>query len=305
MCGLTGIIANNPEGLGIGLTEMLKEIEHRGRDATGFAVYEIRDDIQIRVSIRNIDSKPDLLKILEKYEQPSAANSTSGGRSYKGVGIFDFYETSLNMPPSEIKALHHEIDCHPDLCVHSLGEKIKVYKDQGTARDLESHHRFNIGPATHGIGHVRLATESLEDINFAHPFISEMHPELSLVHNGQFTNYFNLRRSLETKGVRFKTNNDSEIAVQYLAFLMEKNGGDLEEAIHQAMDAFDGVFTIIVSTEDQIGIFRDELGMKPVLFFETDDGSVLFGSEEISLAKISADVNATEMEPGGVKVWSI
>ena len=90
MCGLTGIIANNPEGLGIGLTEMLKEIEHRGRDATGFAVYEIRDDIQIRVSIRNIDSKPDLLKILEKYEQPSAANSTSGGRSYKGVGIFDF-----------------------------------------------------------------------------------------------------------------------------------------------------------------------------------------------------------------------
>ena len=65
------------------------------------------------------------------------------------------------------------------------------------------------------------------------------------------------------------------------------------------------VFTIIVSTEDQIGIFRDELGMKPVLFFETEDGSVLFGSEEISLAKIATDVNATEMEPGGVKVWNI
>jgi hypothetical protein len=209
------------------------------------------------------------------------------------------------MPPSEIEALHHEIDSHPDLCVHSLGKKIKVYKDQGTARDLENHHQFNIGPATHGIGHVRLATESLEDINFAHPFISEMYPGLSLVHNGQFTNYFNLRRSLETKGVRFKTNNDSEIAVQYLAFLMKQNGGDLEGAIHQAMEKFDGVFTIIVSTEDQIGIFRDELGMKPVLFFETEDGSVLFGSEEISLAKIATDVNATEMEPGGVKVWNI
>ena len=59
MCGLTGIIANNPEGLGIGLTEMLKEIEHRGRDATGFAVYEIRDDIQIPVCCRCSGMKPE------------------------------------------------------------------------------------------------------------------------------------------------------------------------------------------------------------------------------------------------------
>lgn len=299
MCGLTGIIAKNPEGLGENLTTMLKEIEHRGRDATGFAVYEVRDDIQIRVSNRQVESKTDLLKILEKYENPTA------GRSYKGVGIFDFYETSLNIPSAEIINLHHEIDSHTDLCVHSIGEKIKVYKDQGTARDLENHHQFNIGPATHGIGHVRLATESLEDINFAHPFISEIYPELCLVHNGQFTNYFNLRRSLETKGVRFKTNNDSEIAVQFLAFLMQENGGDLEDAIQQAMEEFDGVFTIIVSTANQIGIFRDELGMKPVLYYETGDGTVLFGSEEISLAKITSDDNATELEPGGVKVWNI
>ena len=36
--------------------------------------------------------------------------------------------------------------------------------------------------------------------------------------NGQFTNYFNMRRSLENKGVRFKTNNDTEMAAHFIAY---------------------------------------------------------------------------------------
>ncbi len=299
MCGLAGIISRETTGLGPALIEMLGEIEHRGRDATGFAVYEVRDEIQLRVSFQDPRSETVLTGILEKFGK--AANP----RTYKGVGIFHFFEASIDTAESEIDALHHEIDTHPGLCVHSIGKHIKIYKDQGTAHDLEARHRFSFGPATHGVGHVRLATESIENINFAHPFISSLHPELSIVHNGQFTNYFNMRRNLEAKGVRFKTNNDSEMAVQFVAFQMNENGGDLEAAIHKAMEEFDGVFTIIACTPEQIGIFRDALGIKPVLYYETGDGSVLLGSEEISLAKIAPDVNATEMDPGGVKVWNI
>jgi hypothetical protein len=299
MCGLVGIIAKESEELGSSLISMLKEIEHRGSDATGFAVYENRNDIQLRASFIEEKCKDPLLEIIAKY------GTLSDSRMYRGVGIFSFYECSIDMPESEIQALHNEIDSSPELCVHSIGKHIKVYKDQGTARDLERSHQFSLGAATHGIGHVRLATESLENINFAHPFISEQFPELCIVHNGQFTNYFNMRRSLENRGITFKTNNDSELAVQFLGFHMKENGGDLELSIKEAMNHFDGVFTIIASTHDQVGIFRDTLGMKPVLYFQTDDGSVLLGSEEISLAKIAPDVSAIEMDPGGVKVWRV
>jgi glutamine phosphoribosylpyrophosphate amidotransferase len=208
------------------------------------------------------------------------------------------------MDQDKISRLHWDIDSNPKLCVHSLGKQIKVYKDQGSAEDLASAHEIVAGTCTHGIGHVRLATESVENINFAHPFVSYIYPELSLVHNGQFTNYFNMRRKLENLGIRFKTANDTEMAAHFIAYEMQEKGQDLEGALNAALDTFDGIFTILVATGDQIGAFRDRLAFKPVVIYEGEDGSVLFGSEQISLTPIISDVYATEMEPGGVKVWS-
>jgi glutamine phosphoribosylpyrophosphate amidotransferase len=152
---------------------------------------------------------------------------------------------------------------------------------------------------------VRLATESVENINFAHPFVSYIYPELALVHNGQFTNYFNMRRKMGNWGIRFKTNNDSEMAAHFIAYHIKEKGMDLEEALHHGLETFDGVFTLLVSTDSQIGALRDQLGIKPMLFFEKGDATVLFGSEQICLTPIVSDVYATEMDPGGVQVWSV
>jgi glutamine phosphoribosylpyrophosphate amidotransferase len=209
------------------------------------------------------------------------------------------------MDPARISDLNWAIDSHPSICVHSLGQHLKVYKDEGSAAELQNCHKIPPINGTHGIGHVRLATESVENINFAHPFISYIYPELALVHNGQFTNYFNMRRKMESWGVRFKTNNDSEMAVHFLAFQMKEKGLDLEAALHLGLETFDGVFTLLVSTSNQIGALRDRLGIKPMLYFEKEGATVLFGSEQICLTPIVSDVYATEMDPGGVQVWSV
>jgi hypothetical protein len=42
-----------------------------------------------------------------------------------------------------------------------------------------------------------------------------------------------------------------------------------------------------------------------MLYFEKGDATVLFGSEQICLTPIVSDVYATEMDPGGVQVWSV
>jgi len=299
MCGIAGIISKDSPTLANDLINMLKELIHRGRDATGVAVYEKRDDIQIRVSLTDSQYQKDLEEITQRY------GAVSNSRIYKGEGIFTFYEASIGMDPDKISSLNWDIDTHPQLCVHSLGNHIKVYKDQGSAEDLQRRHKIPAVKSTHGIGHVRLATESIENINFAHPFISYIYPELAIVHNGQFTNYFNMRRKLEHLGVRFKTNNDSEMAAHFLAYQMREKGMDLEEALYLALDTFDGIFTLLVSTANQIGALRDRLGIKPVLFFEKDDTTVLFGSEQISLTPIVYDVYATEMDPGGVRTWYV
>ena len=299
MCGIAGLIVKQSDTLESDLVNMLKELVHRGRDATGLAIYEQRDDVQARVSLTDPAYEDELQQIIQKF------GSVSDSKIYQGVGVFTFFEGAVAMDTAQISQLHWEIDTHPNLCVHSLGKKIKVYKDQGSAEDLVSAHEIKAGICTHGIGHVRLATESVENINFAHPFISYLYPELSLVHNGQFTNYFNMRRKLENLGVRFKTINDSEMAAHFIAYQMKEKGQDLEGALHAALETFDGIFTILVATADQIGVFRDRLAFKPVVIYEDDGGRVLFGSEQISLTPIISDVYATEMEPGGVKVWSV
>ena len=46
-----------------------------------------------------------------------------------------------------------------------------------------------------------MATESGVDIKSAHPFWGYPFSDVSVVHNGQLTNYWNNRRVLENKGM--------------------------------------------------------------------------------------------------------
>lgn len=297
MCGIAGII--NREGMDIStkLTDMLSLIQHRGPDASGIAVYRNDTAISLRVSVNKNERYPDLLKTVRDYGEILAETSDTSGN-------FTFVELNLTMDPQNIPRLHQAINSTDGLYVHSIGRGMKVYKDGGTVNRLVHNHKIDTSPATHGMGHVRMATESAEDINAAHPFVSPFYPELSIVHNGQFTNYFNLRRSLESRGVLFKTLNDSEAASHFLAYAMKKNGGDLEGSLHSALEELDGIFCIIAATPTQMGIVKDKMGIKPLLLFEKD-GITLLGSEQIGFTTIFPDVYAEEMEPGEVRVWNI
>jgi hypothetical protein len=299
MCGIAGIINRSKTEMSDKLLEMLLLIQHRGPDASGIAVYGLDEGIGLRVSITKKDAFPLLLELIAKFEAEVVKQEISDLE--KNVV---FYEAELNIAEADITKLHEAINLVDGLYVHSFGRGMKVYKDGGLINNLINHQKIDKGLATHGIGHVRMATESAEDINAAHPFVSPFYPDLSIVHNGQFTNYFNLRRSLENKGANFKTLNDSEAASHLLAYRMLKNGGDLEEALNYASEELDGIFCIIAATSRQIGFVKDKLGIKPLLLFQKDEMTLL-GSEQIEFTALFSDVYAEEMDPGEVRVWNI
>ena len=299
MCGIAGFISGQASPEGLDLTLMLKQLIHRGTDASGVAFYEKRDRPRLRVALSPGKGREDLEKLVADRA------GIAGSRCYSGKGVYSFCEFDLEADQAGLKDLNWTIDSDPGLCVQSIGPAITIVKDEGSAEELQATHQIHPGPCTHGIGHVRLATESVENINLAHPFTSYLMPELALVHNGQFTNYFNLRRSLEAKGVRFKTTNDSEMAAHFLAYQMTEKGLSLKEALNLGLDTFDGVFTLLVATSREVGALRDRLGIKPMVYFQREGGGVLFGSEQICLTPIVSDVYATEMEPGEVKTWPV
>lgn len=299
MCGIAGIINKNGIEISSELLKMLTLIQHRGPDASGIAVYGMNSGITLRVAVTKNEVYPTLKKLISNFGGVILYEETSD-MTKKVV----FAEFGLKIDENIIPKLHAAINLVDGLYVHSFGKGMKAYKDGGLIDNLLNHQKIDRGTGTHGIGHVRMATESAEDINAAHPFVSPFYSDLSVVHNGQFTNYFNLRRKLENKGAEFKTLNDSEAASHLVAYAMMKNGGDLEDALKYASEELDGLFCIIAATSKQIGFVKDKLGIKPLLLFENDDMTLL-GSEQIEFTSIFPDVCAEEMDPGEVRVWNI
>lgn len=298
MCGIAGVI--NEKGMDVSTTllEMLTLIQHRGMDASGIAVYGCDEGVTLRAAVNQKDQYQLLKEIVSRYALISSE------QILKSTGPAVFAEFHLIIDSQAITELHSAINATEGFYVHSLGRGMVVYKDRGTVGNLVHYHHIDHKTATHGIGHVRMATESAEDVNAAHPFVSPFYPDLSIVHNGQFTNYYNLRRSLESKKARFRTLNDSEMASHLIAWAMMKNGGDLEEALNYALEELDGIYCIIAATSRQIGCVRDRTGIKPLLLFE-QNGVTVFGSEQIEFTHLFPDVYAEELEPGEVRVWNI
>lgn len=299
MCGVAGLISKQGMNVASELLAMMNNIQHRGPDASGISVYGYSDGTILRVLSKK-ETGIDILKdiVSEKCKILKQSYSKINDNTA-------FCELSIDINENMIKELHNEINMVDCLAVHSLGDGFRVYKDGGLLNNLTTHHQIKEeNCTTHGIGHVRMATESAEDINAAHPFVSPFYPELSIVHNGQFTNYFKLRRFLESRGAIFKTLNDSEAASHLIAYAMSQNGGDLEAALRFAGSEMDGIFCIIAATKNQLGFVKDKLGIKPLLVAETED-TIMIGSEQIEFTVSGEDIFAEEMAPGEVKVWNL
>ena len=156
---------------------------------------------------------------------------------------------------------------------------------------------------THGIGHVRMATESDVDIAGAHPYWAYPFSDVAVVHNGQLTNYFYWRRRLERNGHRFQSACDSEIIAVYLAERMSE-GASLEDAMNQSMEELDGVFTYLCVTADSLGMAKDELAAKPLVLYESDN-IIAVASEEIAIREVvEGEIETYDPFEGEVMVWT-
>jgi glutamate synthase domain-containing protein 1 len=187
--------------------------------------------------------------------------------------------------------------------VISIGTSLEIIKDVGSAHDVDDTYHVQSYSGTHGLGHVRLATESDVKPEAAHPFWATGFSDIAIVHNGQITNYWKMRRRLEQRGYEFHTDNDSELIAVYLAEKLSQ-GVALKDALKTSIDDLDGTFSFLVSTKDEIGYAKDRLAVKPMVMYETDD-LIAIASEEVSLNKLfpGQALNTMEPAPGTYNTW--
>ena len=299
MCGIAGIMYKRPGGgeTGRDLIDMLDGCQHRGPDSTGFALYGASNDgeLTLRFLVEADDgaaaSTEAIHKILVEYGCEILEEETEG-RNFRVRTKFsgDLQKFAY--------ALEHAAT------VVSIGSSLEIVKDVGSAHEVDERYHVARYRGTHGLGHVRLATESDVKPEAAHPFWATGFSDVAIVHNGQITNYWKMRRRLERKGYEFRTDNDSELIAVYLAEKLS-HGVALKDALRDSIDDLDGTFSFLVSTKDEIGYAKDRLAVKPMVLYETDE-MIAVASEEVSLNRLfpGKALNTHEPAPGTSNTWS-
>ena len=103
-------------------------------------------------------------------------------------------------------------------------------------------------PGTLGVGHTRWATHGEpNDIN-AHPQVSE-NGLFAVVHNGIIENYALLRAQLMQKGYTFRSQTDTEVVAQLLAYYYAASH-DLFEAVTSMLSAVEGAYALGIICAD-------------------------------------------------------
>lgn len=304
MCGISGIMyktarSSGTAPIGADLVKMLDSLAHRGRDSTGFTVAgeEFPGDLIIRIWT---DDREDVSLVFATAEEAViSAGADVGSKEQSG----SFLRLTVNFD-GDIRNLAESLIETPHVELHSIGGASEVVKDVGTAARVDGMHKISRLRGTHGIGHVRMATESKVDISHAHPFWAYPFSDVTVVHNGQLTNYHKTRRMYEDQGHRFQSDNDSELIAVYLADKLSV-GQNLDEALRASLEDLDGTFTYLVSTREGMGYAKDQWSAKPLVIMETDN-VVAIASEEVALQSLfDKEVELLEPQEGEAMTWSI
>ena len=296
MCGIVGLFLKDKSlelRLGEMLTDMLVTMSDRGPDSAGIAIYKSPNSSYKKITLQSSNPTKDFKNLktsLDKLIHQGLEISIIDTHA-----IINFETKYLE----QVKALLG--DHFSFLKIMSIGDSIEIYKEVGPPETVANRFHLSKMVGSHGIGHTRMATESAVTTMGAHPFSTGT--DQCLVHNGSLSNHNSLRRKLIKNGIKFETDNDTEVAAAYLTFKMNE-GYNLGDALEVGLDELDGFYTFLVGTKSGFGVLRDAIACKPAVLAETDQ-YVAFGSEYRALVNLPNIDNAKvwEPEPATVYFW--
>jgi glutamate synthase domain-containing protein 1 len=296
VCGIVGLFCKSRElesRLGEYLAAMLVQMDDRGPDSAGVAVY--REPVGSgwsRLVLYSPDPGYDWDRLGREFGEAFGGAEQLGVRALHAVFLV---ESAADEAEAWVRRKR------PELRVMSAGGAIEIYKEVGRPREFVK--RFQLGElrGSHGLGHTRMATESRVTTAGSHPFSTGQ--DVCLVHNGSLSNHNRLRERLRRLGVEFQTENDTEVAAGYLTWRL-REGATLEQALEGCLEDLDGFYTFLVGTAEGFAVLRDPIACKPAVLAETDEW-VAMGSEWRALAVLpgAADAEMWEPEPSVVYAW--
>jgi glutamine---fructose-6-phosphate transaminase (isomerizing) len=145
------------------------------------------------------------------------------------------------------------------------GEESRVFKCAGRVRDLEEIVNKSGFNSTTGMGHTRWATHGEPNELNAHPQVS-FKGHFLVVHNGIIENYLRLKKHLESRGVIFTSQTDTEVLANLIEHLFLEGDLTAEQAITMALNRVEGAYGLLIAcTAEPDSLFAAKKGSPLVI----------------------------------------
>ena len=192
------------------------------------------------------------------------------------------------------------------LAVYDAEKGLQVVKAKGRLQVLRDLTREGQEvPGLMGVGHTRWATHGApNDVN-SHPQVSQS-GRMAVVHNGIIENYAKLKKFLESKGVQFVSETDTEVVAQLLDYYYK---GDLLDAVSKVLHRIQGAYALGIVCADEpdklVAVRKDS-----PLILGLGQGFTMLASDVTALIRYTREVcylddgEMAVLTPEGAKVYN-
>ena len=214
-------------------------------------------------------------------------------------GVFGVYNSqeAANLTYLGLHALQHRGQESAGIAAAHEG-RLVMHRALGLVRDVFTQEILRRLQGPHAIGHVRYSTAGETHVKNAQPLaVDYALGSIAVAHNGNLTNYEELRQRLEEEGSIFQSTNDSEVLVHLIARSRATTPqGRVAEALRQVR----GAFTLVFLTPNQLIAVRDPNGFRPLSIGQAK-GAYVVASEPPAYELIAAEY-IRDVEPGEMVV---
>ena len=179
--------------------------------------------------------------------------------------------------------------------------RFHVHKDFGLVDDIYRGEGIltDVLRGNQAIGHNRYSTAGAAN-NKANvqPFsVLYKGGNIAIAHNGNLTNFREIRKKLQDEGTIFLTTADTEVILHLIA--RSKKTDQLEQ-IREALSQVQGAFSLVLMTDDKLIAARDHSGFRPLALGKRGDAFVV-ASETVAFDIIDAEY-IRDVQPGEIVV---
>ena len=196
------------------------------------------------------------------------------------------------------------------------GHDICLTKTKGKVKDLKAQAKaIGCNKGQLGLGHTRWATHGIPNNTNSHPHCSNS-GDLIIIHNGIIENYESIKKALIERGYTFQSDTDTEVLVNLIEEVKQKEGVKLGKAVQIALNQVVGAYAIAVFDKEKpneivvaklgsplaIGIGDDEyfIASDASPFIEFTNNAVYLEDEEMAIVRLGKEIKLRKIKDDAI-----